>query len=256
MTGYYLAPNDKMAMVIDIMNMDVILQEVVFSVTWEYIPSPPNKFEKLALYWLDIGGCGSSYKPGQSLSDFHYSSPTKKSRTTGRVAAIAGHLHDGGTHLEVKKNGKIVCDSEDYYRGRHISNISGCQNVDTTSPGDKWSITAYYNTAKHQPMASHEGHLEPLMGIASAYVVETETHYVPHKHHYYRWLKITAALLVVSLVYIFIAVQTRSKFVWDLVPARFRKTTSDREVKSNATNPTLPLLAPQYSDEPLHRDKE
>ena len=54
----------------------------------------------------------------------------------------------------------------------HISSISTCSNVGIIKAGDRWSVSAYYNTSKYAPMTDSDGSLEPIMGISLVYFVE------------------------------------------------------------------------------------
>lgn len=181
-TGYYLGDNDKMFMMAELMNMGHHKQEVTLTMTFEFIPILPEGFEKSRPYWLDIGGCGSSDFPAKVDSVFQYSSVPFIGGITGRITNVMSHLHDGGTHVEIKKNDKIICDSQAYYKNfihshtdesmEHISSLTTCKALENTKPEDEWSITAHYNTIKHLPMTTKSGDLEPVMGIAMVYVAE------------------------------------------------------------------------------------
>ena len=81
------------------------------------------------------------------------------------------HLHDGGTHLAVRKNGKVVCDAKADY-GEHIESITRCSDLGATVPGDEWSLVAYYDTSLHEPMTNMDGSLEPVMGISLVFIAE------------------------------------------------------------------------------------
>jgi hypothetical protein len=56
----------------------------------------------------------------------------------------------------------------------HISSISSCSNADTIAVGDTLSVTAYYDPTKHSLMTNTDGSLAPIMGIAIAYVADTD----------------------------------------------------------------------------------
>jgi hypothetical protein len=86
-------------------------RDAILTMTWEYIPSVPAGFDKVKPLWLDIGGCGSSDLPAKPNQAFQYTDPNHwTSNFTGRITATVGHLHDGGTHLTVKKNNTLLCD--------------------------------------------------------------------------------------------------------------------------------------------------
>jgi hypothetical protein len=194
--GYYILPNENVAFNVELMNMVDEPRDAYMTMTYEYIEGMPSGFSNVKSLWFDIGGCGSSELPAKPNAHFDYSSPlwTVPSGVGGKVTFIAGHLHDGGTRLEVMRNGGLECESVAKYgcekmegelekrhghdmpgmnmTGMHISSMSSCKDVGKVKPGDEWTITAHYNTALHEPMVNSDGSLEPIMGIALVYVAE------------------------------------------------------------------------------------
>jgi hypothetical protein len=206
--GYYVAPDDSFAYVIELMNMAMTPQQAMLTVTWEYIQSLPTGFDQVTALWLDIGGCdNSSDQPAKNDAAFSYTSPPWVSDLSGRITFMGAHLHDGGTHLEIQNNDTLECDcvaeygqspeyiGDDMPMGAasttmsmsmpmpttykppnpsiHLSNISTCTNHGSINPGDSWTITAYYNGTEHAFMeSSANGSLAPIMGIAILYVAD------------------------------------------------------------------------------------
>lgn len=99
-------------------------RDAVLTMTYEYIPTVPAGFDKVKALWFDIGGCGSSDQPAKPNQAFQYSSPGWTADFNGRITFIGGHLHDGGTHLNVKKNSTVICDCEAAY-GQSPAYING-----------------------------------------------------------------------------------------------------------------------------------
>jgi hypothetical protein len=73
-----------------------------------------------------------------------------------------GHLHDGGTNLVVRINGKEMCDSQAIYGGsaatakmedgrvwETINHMTRCINPILVKKGDNMTIEANYDFAKH-----------------------------------------------------------------------------------------------------------
>lgn len=109
--GYYVAPDDEFAYMIELMNMDMTPQQAMLTVTWEYIQSTPAGFDQVTALWLDIGGCdNSSDQPAKGNAAFSYTSPPWLSDLSGRITFMGAHLHDGGTHLEIQNNNNLECD--------------------------------------------------------------------------------------------------------------------------------------------------
>lgn len=184
-SGYYIGPDDEIAIAVDLMNIRQSdpQDDIVFTITYEYIMGDvprPGDFSPITLYWLDVGGCQSSDVPALSNSTFIYTSPVLTGAQDGVITFVGGHLHDGGTYINLVKNGQIACAAsadyspyanvEDEGTTEHISAIDTCIMPGETTPSDSWQIAAYYDTATHAPMALMDGSLEPVMGIMLAYV--------------------------------------------------------------------------------------
>jgi len=180
--GYPVHADDGFVMVSELMNMLSESQEVVLSMIWEYVPSIPEDFKQAVPYWLDVGGCGDSDVPAKANQKFHYESPALKANFDGDIAFVAGHLHDGGTEVSILRNGLRACTSYATYGKAegavdgttHIVSMQHCLNAGRVRKGERWSIKAEYDTVQHAPMKSNDGSLEPVMGIALAYVTPVE----------------------------------------------------------------------------------
>ena len=263
--GYYIGPDDDLAMTMELMNMADKPRDAILTMTYEFVPSFPEGFDKVKSYWLDINGCGSSSFPAKPEETFEYSSPPWKSPSAGRVLFSLSHLHDGGTHAELMKNGEVVCNAKARYAScggddssassagmEHISSISDCADLGSTEPGDEWSIAAYYDTTKHRPMTNMDGSLEPVMGISLVYVTETAGPSAPprhmhHGHHGSRRLKIVLAcgILAGSVTLMVLWVKIKGGPVRQFFPHR-QQAVSLRDAD---TKMGLPLLAEeQYED--------
>ena len=204
--GYEIAEGDVIAMGGELMNMRHKPREVVLSMIFEFVPRVPKGFRKVKSYWLDVGGCEGSSVPAREAQAFQYSSPDWEAKKTGRVVSVASHLHDGGVHTEIRKNGKVVCDSLAGYgechdglksEERHIETLSTCVDVGKTKKGDEWGITSYYNTSMHAPMKNMDGSLEPVMGISLVYVALDEQ---KQKHKTLIFLGLGVFMLTLGLV--------------------------------------------------------
>lgn len=183
--GYYIGANDNFDLSTELMNENEAPSEVYVVITYEYLPGLPHDFHATKQIWLDVGGCTGSGQPAKPHSSFELTMERPWiSPFSGYVTYIGGHVHDGGTHVEVLKNDVVVCDCVATYGGdpefvegdhgmgmQHISRISTCEGNFPVEKGDRWSIMAYYNTSEHMPMGDGQGGLEPVMGIAMVYAV-------------------------------------------------------------------------------------
>ena len=160
-------------------------RDAYMTMTFEFIRGAPAGFAHVEPLWFDIGGCTDSELPAKPDTHFDYTSPVWTSGgVSGRVTFVAGHLHDGGTRLEVVRNGEVACVAVAGYEcegeemgdemGMHISRMSTCQNAGRVEVGDEWTVKAHYDTKLHAPMVNMDGSLEPIMGIALLYVAGTD----------------------------------------------------------------------------------
>src|ERR1700759_1733439 len=104
-------------------------------------------------------------------------------------------MHDGGTHMNLYINGKVVCNSTMFYNkgstsdmsggnitgigehshgattfgGDHISNPGACTDFGTIKKGDVMTTDAIYDLKEHTIM-THEGKPERLMGNMRVYM--------------------------------------------------------------------------------------
>lgn len=124
---------------------------------------------------------------------FQYTSPAWTANATGRITSAVGHLHDGGTHLDILNNNQSICDCVTAYgqnpgymdpmssmgmsgmsMGTHISYTSSCSDGQVNL-GDNLIVTAYYNTSEYAPMLNTDGTLADIMGIGILYLAQNET---------------------------------------------------------------------------------
>jgi hypothetical protein len=109
----------------------------------------------------------------------------------------AGHVHDGGTKVELYVNGVLSCNSKQIYANRrggflepteggmagmghvreskdetgmHISDVALCKDWGSVKKGDKVKVIAYYNDTEHVQMKNPKGKLEGQMGIMFTYL--------------------------------------------------------------------------------------
>jgi hypothetical protein len=66
--------------------------------------------------WFDVAQCGTSeVNGGKPDTAFKISSSPWTANVEGEAVGMGGHIHDGGTHLDILMNKEVVCTSEAYY---------------------------------------------------------------------------------------------------------------------------------------------
>jgi len=181
--GYRQGSNDNWTLIYDLMNLNAAPKQAYITVTFNYVPDTTPGMREITPVWMDVNQCATSQVRAQT-GQYSYKYSVTADRN-GKMLGIGGHIHDGGTHLVVSKNGQTVCDSVATYGGTpeyiegpesmdmpgmpHISKMSTCQGtqanpVTTIKPGDVLSIEAFYDSNAHMQMGT-----EPVMGIAIGY---------------------------------------------------------------------------------------
>ncbi|KAF2171563.1 hypothetical protein M409DRAFT_18675 [Zasmidium cellare ATCC 36951] len=203
--GYHFRSTDRLTFYGELMNMLYEEQTVVLSVLWEYVIAPYTDYALATPYWLNIGGFGDSDRPAANNSRFTYSSPTLTPDFHGRIVFIGSHLHDGGTLVEVFKNGEVLCGVKPVYgesKGEsadgalHIVAMPVCLDAGRVQPGDQFNLTATFDTFEYAPMVNNDGSLEPIMGVAVAYVVKDDGPPVKREIDWKVWIPLGFVLLL------------------------------------------------------------
>jgi hypothetical protein len=157
-SGYYLK-NDTIAVQAEVINYRYVDQKVYLTMDVEYLPGKYGRDSMSTL--LTVTGCSGSAG---------WFSKSKKSRTEsgaypmlqdGIIISVRGHLHDGGTAMELYVNGVLRCNSAATYGGKggvlveddkkweSISAIKDCQEPIRVKKGDLLKLVAVYDTESH-----------------------------------------------------------------------------------------------------------
>ena len=93
----------------------------------------------------------------------------------GRILGVAGHEHDGGTHVTLtnRTTGQLICDSAQHYDADHISGVDQCvargidQPVAVIKRGQVLDLVAYYDQDAHPHPLD-----EDVMGLVLMYILQ------------------------------------------------------------------------------------
>ncbi|KAF2665343.1 hypothetical protein BT63DRAFT_62241 [Microthyrium microscopicum] len=166
-TGYYVGPDDTFDYLVDLMNMNMEDKVVYLTMTYDILDGPLRPgWKNTKVVWLDADACGlSELPPPVEKGKFEMTSVPWKPNFEGKVIAAVGHLHDGGTDIEIRTNNNTqLCNSNARYAetpqykftwGKmgddelavdHISSMSHCGVKDTMlSKDQEWSISGKYD---------------------------------------------------------------------------------------------------------------
>jgi hypothetical protein len=167
-TGYHVKKDSPMIMTIDIVNSNKDDIEVYPTADMEYIPGKPANYLDASPVFLPVTGCDAkAFVPGIVQTPKDQKKWTLNSK--GVIAAedailfvFRGHMHDGGSNIDLKVNDKLACDSQAIYGGKgHVGRTSDgktwqtigdmktCPDGVLVKKGDKISMSANYDLEAH-----------------------------------------------------------------------------------------------------------
>jgi hypothetical protein len=180
-SGYPLHKEDTFVYSIELMNMDPKEKYVWLTMSFEYLDGANHpEFRPIHQLFLSIGpSCSGFVNPAGASNLTMTGQPKSKvfsersipwvSRVDGDILGTGGHLHDGGTTLEVWHNDKLACDSRATYGGagftqgegmagmavggdptEHISSMKTCQNLGPIKKKDTITLNAKYDFTQHK----------------------------------------------------------------------------------------------------------
>jgi hypothetical protein len=183
--GYYLGSKDTISMKLELKNEAKVPKSVYLALEWEFLPGKvPAGFQNVKTLWLDAAECGtpSSELPAPNDKAFVLESKPWVASTDSDLLFTSGHMHDGGSHVEVYTNDQLACNSTATYGGDplyvskglneamdaedHISSMSYCRGMGHVKKGDKIHLKAVYDLIAHPGLKNLKGKLSGVMGIS------------------------------------------------------------------------------------------
>lgn len=173
--------------------------DIYLAITFEYIEkekAEAAQYKESYMIWNAVP------TPKYENGTYTHNSADLVVAKSGILLQGMGHMHDGGTKVELYVNDKLACDSKMYYNSRpgygaglmprehinavdsesdgpahahdpfgmqHISDPGACTNFGYVNKGDKMHVKAYYNTKEYDVM-KHQGKTEEQMGIMRVYI--------------------------------------------------------------------------------------
>lgn len=114
--GYPVYKADRFGLIVDLMNMNTASKSVYLTIYYDYIDGHPAHFEEVKPVWMDAFQCMTSEISGRTPgAKFDFAAPAWISNFEGEVMGAGGHLHDGGTKLDVMVDGRVICSSVPTY---------------------------------------------------------------------------------------------------------------------------------------------
>jgi hypothetical protein len=98
------------------MNMNPGSKTVYLVMYYDFVEGHPNNFREVKPVWFDVAQCGISEVGGRtSGTSFTVSASPWTANFNGDILEAGGHLHDGGTAIDLVVDGKNVCKSTPVY---------------------------------------------------------------------------------------------------------------------------------------------
>lgn len=164
-SGYYIGPNDAVAMLGDAVNLRNETRHVYAKADIEYIPGRVPNMMDASIQMTNVGVCngvGGSFNLPPDMKTFTLNGTAMDVLDDGYLITSRGHLHDGGQDIVIKVNGKEICLSTAEYGGEGstrksedgsvwetIREMTYCPGPIKVKKGDKIDLEARYNFEKH-----------------------------------------------------------------------------------------------------------
>jgi len=175
-SAYHLDSGDKFFFLVELMNMN--MQDATVYITMYYDITDgalPAGWQDTKTVFLDANSCKSSEVPSpKGKTVFEIASNPWRPNVEGRIIDSLGHLHDGGTQIDINASGSnALCKSKAVYADKpeyvyretsmamhgdkvardHISTMANCGpddiKVPTMSKDQSWTTRGYYDYAQH-----------------------------------------------------------------------------------------------------------
>jgi hypothetical protein len=186
-------------LMIDLMVETQEAKNLTLEISYETVPKTGG-YKGATMYWLTIG------EPRAKQGVYNFTTSATVSRVTGSLLYAIGHMHDGGTNMNLYVSSKLVCSSVMHYNARagygspvagdkagghdmagmhhtkqkrqahshggpgmHISDPGACTDFGSVKSGDRLTATALYDANKY-PLMTHMGKAQNLMGNMRVYI--------------------------------------------------------------------------------------
>jgi hypothetical protein len=186
-SGYYLDPSYSYTFYTELMNMDQADKEVYPVLDYEYLPGKQPDFMDTRALLLNTNVCTPEGAKPVNDKAFSVTSEPYLSQFDGSIVDIVGHMHDGGSSIEVALNGKHICTASAVYGAtpqsierstrkygltgaKHITYVEDCTDVIPVKKNDSIVVTSHYDFSKNRGMKNFKGKPEGIMGIAQVYL--------------------------------------------------------------------------------------
>jgi hypothetical protein len=151
--------NDLYLMQAEIVNYNPTNKTVFLTMELEYLDDRPKNWVDSSTVVLSATGCAPpGYQPPDHSAKFNHTSKKFEIKQNGWIINTRGHLHDGGTAIELWLDNKLICHSVPTYgpppggkvdSGLTIVDMSWCYDPVRIKKGDTLTVKTFYDTTVH-----------------------------------------------------------------------------------------------------------
>jgi len=158
LTGY----DDTFLLEAEIVNYNPENTTIYLQMEAEYLPEIPSDYLDASALVFSATGCSSpGYKPPGNNPKYNFTSESFLMDRDGYILNMRGHLHDGGSSIQMLLNGNIACESFPKYEDipgakksdgsswQTITEMSYCDDPVQFRKGDKVTLISIYDTTIH-----------------------------------------------------------------------------------------------------------
>jgi hypothetical protein len=176
----------------ELMSLSKERMQLHIALTFEFVSKSTPGYKPAVMVWIDVTNCGRESEFPAKTGVYQIASKEFTVSGDGEWLTGIGHVHDGGTKVDLFVNGNLSCSSKQMYSNRrggwleptdgsviesmvmppntHISDVSVCKDWGEVKKGDKVKVIAYYNDTQYMQMKNSKGRLEGQMGIMFTYI--------------------------------------------------------------------------------------
>jgi hypothetical protein len=157
------------------MNMNIGSKQVYLTIYYDYVDGHPANFKEVKPVWMDAAQCGTSEVYGRNPgAKFDFASPAWVANFEGEIMGAGGHLHDGGTKLDILADKKVVCTSVPTYGTDEQARIRATAAIkgDIAPLPDQSAMSAH---SSMPGMSGGSGHMSANHIIAMSICADNES---------------------------------------------------------------------------------
>jgi hypothetical protein len=159
-SAFLTGKDDLFGMQAELVNYNPTNKTVFIDLEVEYLDHQPADWMDASTMVLSATGCKDpGYRPPQKELIYTHISEKVEVTNNGYIVNTRGHLHDGGTSIELWHNDKMVCSSKPTYGKAPgsdantpptITDMSWCHDPVALKKGDSLQLKTHYDLTKYQ----------------------------------------------------------------------------------------------------------